>query len=1056
MLLMQPYPASRVRQSLASHPSNPALPPGQNRSSAFRQSKQFPDNKGKARAVDQPSSNRASLGDIAEDREMSDDERRPGAHPSDNSQQGSSSPSKLTQVANTQSHSTVDPYRRRDSLAQYPYLYNQHYSTSYASPSTSQLLPPRITVNSPSSSQPTAKGPSSGPTSTTTSTPQHAYPSSQSHYVAPQPSASSQRRRSRSKDLGTSSARAPGVKSQKRRTVPLSGDAYAEHLLLAARRIGRERTSIVAGLQQHADREKDVWAREQEQIRQRYEQERLEKERLDRLASGTSGMAYYRSTEGVMVSPPQRLGGGRGSYGSLSALALPRTPKKSGGGVGASHYPILASPAPASGSGPNNKSNTSSAGVVGPSPSAATTSTFVFVNTSAESGGVSGPGYAGSGIMGTPGQPGGSLNAAGSGNGRGLGQKSLPSNPPTPLDSLLDAARMMDDEKVEGKTNARRRALEHPESPVPKRRRISSGAGAGGKLVARGGRGGKVDPVRSALHVLADQAAAAFNEPDEPVKRSSAGVGVGRGKWKAKGKEKEKHGGSDSEAARSDDEQQQPTASTWSRGQARGRGRGSTAIAPPSVSSRPVRHASRKRLVSPEARPAASTTTSRGRGRPRGRPRGSKSRPRPIPTSASASEGDAAAAPRLLSPGLRVIAPGPASAPGYSPLDEAIALQPSSSEDRQRDRDKQRERSEEHARAHVQRTTAMHQPRTINPELGLRPVVEWGNRSGSEDEEEGDSSSSPVRAGLSQGGLHKQEMTDCTPPQNGESITTSPDATQPGKDPRREPDKVSDAMQIEPIVNGISNRHIANDSITSPIPYNDVDLNLDADADAEAEVDEDEDAEGEEEDEEEEERETDLGSRDHPSRSRTPPPPDPPAPGPDNGSSQADDDPDADADAEGEMEFDESEEPPPPPSASSAPQQGARRTFSTNLSSCRSFGQGTKRRKDREDVVDPTFPALAQPLWISGAIVLIEEFKEPDAMDQRTPDVNVRTDSDSGAKTSTVRRQRGQESQVSSRTAWPRNCHVKWSMFERGLSIETIMSITTPELQGLSRAHIAT
>lgn len=89
-------------------------------------------------------------------------------------------------------------------------------------------------------------------------------------------------------------------------------------------------------------------------------------------------------------------------------------------------------------------------------------------------------------------------------------------NPPTPLDSLLSAARMMNEDGEGGKANGRTRrasAIEEPESPLPKRRKTGGASGSNDD----GSR------VKSALDVLADQAAA-----------FSAGSKIGGGKGKVK------------------------------------------------------------------------------------------------------------------------------------------------------------------------------------------------------------------------------------------------------------------------------------------------------------------------------------------------------------------------------------------------------------------------------------------------------------------------------------------------------------------------------------------
>ena len=100
---------------------------------------------------------------------------------------------------------------------------------------------------------------------------------------------------------------------------PISSDAYTEHLLLAAKKIGQKRAAHVA---QHAECEKEVLAQEQEQIRAQKVQERLERERLERLASSTSRMAYYRLTTDLSHSSPQQ--GGTPRSAPLPQLKIPK------------------------------------------------------------------------------------------------------------------------------------------------------------------------------------------------------------------------------------------------------------------------------------------------------------------------------------------------------------------------------------------------------------------------------------------------------------------------------------------------------------------------------------------------------------------------------------------------------------------------------------------------------------------------------------------------------------------------------------------------------------
>ncbi|KAL0581500.1 hypothetical protein V5O48_000558 [Marasmius crinis-equi] len=106
-----------------------------------------------------------------------------------------------------------------------------------------------------------------------------------------------------------------------------------------------------------------------------------------------------------------------------------------------------------------------------------------------------------------------------------------PSQPKTPLASLLSAAQSMMEEgkpkeQANGKSGKRKAtgAATQPESPTSKRRKTqsSSNAAAGGSTRGLGKR------VRSALDVLADQAAAFSHDDQAP----QAGTGKGKGKAK--------------------------------------------------------------------------------------------------------------------------------------------------------------------------------------------------------------------------------------------------------------------------------------------------------------------------------------------------------------------------------------------------------------------------------------------------------------------------------------------------------------------------------------------
>ncbi|KAJ6481718.1 hypothetical protein C8R45DRAFT_310590 [Mycena sanguinolenta] len=252
------------------------------------------------------------------------------------------------------------------------------------------------------------------------------------------------------------SPRKPGRTSKSRRAPPqLSvSDARAEHLLIAARRLGRERAGIVAGVIS-AERER----MEREKAEQEKERIEREKERIEREKRNRDGGGYYRERppqvwQGPTVFQAKRNEGKDGSAQYTNAMA-------------------------------------------GYSSAAATPAKTDV---------------------------------------KGKGKN--PQAPPTPLDSLLDAARSMqqDDQGAQtpsvstssastGMTTRRRgRAAnanvkfvnETPEAPPPKRRRLSSNVSDSSNRV------------RSGLDVLADQAAV-FGGSDAPSN-----------KGKGKGKEKEK------------------------------------------------------------------------------------------------------------------------------------------------------------------------------------------------------------------------------------------------------------------------------------------------------------------------------------------------------------------------------------------------------------------------------------------------------------------------------------------------------------------------------------
>lgn len=647
----------------------------------------------------------------------------------------------------------------------------------------------------------------------------------------PQPAEASQRQPRSSRE------RPPGAsKSSKRRHTPLTSDAYVEHFLLAAKRIGRVRATHVSGVLQHAEHEKEILTSEQQRAHDVKEQERLERERLDRLATGTSGLAYYRSTaEGV----PQRV------------PAAPHTPKKQ------IHY------GPSAGTTPIVFVHTLSPPTPLAGPSNATTTSFAAA------------GYVGSPLATS------SHTAAQSGAATGRGSQAT-SNPPTPLDSLLDAARMMDDGPITKRRRAdgRGREPEEPESPVPKRRRVSAER-AGNQSPALNGsgdvdgrersigatamqrRGAGPDRVRSALDVLADQAAAAFNEPEQSDRRASLAAAAVATKGKGRTRNGAPHDAQheDHHPSTSTFIQVDPSSSTSggpttvpARGRPRARG-GSAgskrapantnvtlvrpSLPPPSSSStlsdtaaiptqptmsasgRPQRNAAKRHAaVSPDA--------PRGGSRTRGRPRGG-----------APKRGVAAPEPRVISPArARVIAPAPRHTPRSDPTPGADA---------------------QHVDAAMASGSAAD---AASVHILLPPAMAAANEG----------------AAPAQAVLHITEEDR----QSG-SVASMP------------------AAKVE--ANGLGH--------TLPVvsgPSSDLDVemaapgaNEEGETDADADAEEDLDADGEQEDDAESE------PKDAPRRSKSPPPP---PPGANSGPPHGNDDngSDADEDAEGEMEFEDGDD----------------------------------------------------------------------------------------------------------------------------------------------------
>lgn len=263
---------------------------------------------------------------------------------------------------------------------------------------------------------------------------------------------------------------------------PLSSDARNEHLLLAARKLGRERVSIMAGLQIEIASEQEREAEREKELREREKEAR----------ANTSH--YRRDPHALLASPP-------------------KTPKRGA----------------APGAGPGHHMHAGMPGGVGGSPTRGTLHPAFVPMFMGSPGVVAYPQMQ----MHTPGRQIGRLQQA---QNPGSPQK----GPHTPLDSLLSAARSMmsDDGGSPGSpgggigTRRKANALEQPDSPLQKKRRVatnhatpgtssSSRAGAGTSAVAGNSGGSRV---RSALDVLADQAAA-YGSTDEQGAR-----GKGKGK----------------------------------------------------------------------------------------------------------------------------------------------------------------------------------------------------------------------------------------------------------------------------------------------------------------------------------------------------------------------------------------------------------------------------------------------------------------------------------------------------------------------------------------------
>lgn len=297
--------------------------------------------------------------------------------------------------------------------------------------------------------------------------------------------------------------------------LPLTADARTEHLLLAARKIGRERANMVSGFMRRIEKEKEELLRERDA-------ERLDR---DKVTAGVGGNAYYRKDVLDLGMSPS-------SATSSTVPPMPKTPKRGTvGGQPMTHFLTPTLMTPRSDFYP---------------PANHTPNSFVFVGSppiTSYQNSISTPRPAGHPSTTTP-----ATKAT---------QASVTSaTHPTPLASLLSAAKsMMDDESNEPGTNSngRRRAgaLEPPDSPLPKRRKVGNGgasnnAGKVDMLAATATPG--TDRVRSALDVLADQAAAAFDSDwQSPTKPPTKMTSKNRGKDKGSAATRSRRAGISSE-----------------------------------------------------------------------------------------------------------------------------------------------------------------------------------------------------------------------------------------------------------------------------------------------------------------------------------------------------------------------------------------------------------------------------------------------------------------------------------------------------------------------------
>jgi len=262
---------------------------------------------------------------------------------------------------------------------------------------------------------------------------------------------------------------------------PLMADARTEHLLLAARKIGRERAHTISGFMRRIEKERDEFIREN-----------LERGLVDK-ALATRENTYYSSDFVDFSTSP----------GSSTAPSMPRTPKRgTTGGHYTTHFltPTLIMPR-SDLHQPTDQSPNSFLSVRSP---AATTCQTSMTPTPRAVNHTTSAMHSSARVIQTPG-----------------------ANHPTPLASLLSAAKsLMDHESSGPVSNNRRRSVipEPPESPLSKRRKGGQGNGQGSVDMLSATLTPGSDRVRSALDVLADQAAAAFNSDRQSPDRSPAQI----------------------------------------------------------------------------------------------------------------------------------------------------------------------------------------------------------------------------------------------------------------------------------------------------------------------------------------------------------------------------------------------------------------------------------------------------------------------------------------------------------------------------------------------------